>query len=242
MKILFSMVAVLAFSGIITSVFADVENTIDDFSSILENDPQNLIALEGKAQILAELDCKSYLNCPPLEALHIYEKMLMISPENDEWEMKRNTMLMKVGTFDYRKTNGEYIVNVQQIVRDKNGALVSVIENAGANILPTTFTEKYLDEREKISIEFFKDRITIGQDEYVRWYYVTEMSTYEKERKFFGKNVIRETIPDAILKETPGFAPRMVDIRVAIMYSLFPAINVDEGDSVLKITQVLKRV
>ena len=49
-------------------------------------------------------------------------------------------------------------------------------------------------------------------------------------------------IPDAILKEIPGFAPSMSDIRIAVMYSLFPAINVDEGDSVLKITQVLKRV
>ena len=53
---------------------------------------------------------------------------------------------------------------------------------------------------------------------------------------------MREIIPDAILKEIPGFAPSMSDIRIAVMYSLFPAINVDEGDSVLKITQVLKRV
>lgn len=236
------MAITLAFVGITASVFADTEMTLDEFSSILEKDPENLLALEGKAQILEELDCNSYSDCPPLEALHIYEKMLMISPDDKEWEMKRNSMFMEVGTFDYRETNGEYIVNVQQIIRDKNGALVSVIENAGANILPTTFTEKYLDEREKFSTEFTKDRVTIGQDDYIRWYFVTEMSTSEKERKFFGKNVMREIIPDAILKEIPGFAPSMSDIRIAVMYSLFPAINVDEGDSVLKITQVLKRV
>ena len=242
MKTLFFVATALVFVGITASVFADTDRILDDFSSILEKEPQNLIALEGKAGILAELDCNSYSDCPPLEALHIYEKMLMISPENKEWEMKRNSMFMEVGTFDYRKTNGEYIVNVQQIVRDKNGVLVSVIENAGANILPTAFTEKYLDEREKFSTEYNKDRVTIGQDEYIRWYFVTEMSTSEKERKFFGKNVMREDIPDAVIKETPGFAPSMVDIRIAVMYSLFPAINVDEGDSVLKITQVLKRV
>ena len=63
-------------------------------------------------------------------------------------------------------------MNVQQIVRDKNGVLVSVIENAGA-----VFTEKYL-------AEYNKDRVTI-EDEYIRWYFVTENEHIGKRTKIF---------------------------------------------------------
>ena len=83
--------------------------------------------LMEKASNLAELECESYNDCGPLDALQIYEKMLMINSDNEELLLQRNLMLMEVGNFDVRETNGDYIVNVQQIVRDRNGSLVSVI-------------------------------------------------------------------------------------------------------------------
>ena len=42
MKILFSMAITLAFVGITASVFADTEMTLDEFSSILEKDPETV--------------------------------------------------------------------------------------------------------------------------------------------------------------------------------------------------------
>jgi len=198
--------------------------------------------LMEKASNLAELECESYNDCGPLDALQIYEKMLMINSDNEELLLQRNLMLMEVGNFDVRETNGDYIVNVQQIVRDRNGSLVSVIENAGADISPSLFMEKHLDEKEENAEYYKKEIVKIGDDEYVKWRYEIQMSSSEEYRKFNGKTISWQIIPNAIMKTTPGHAAELVDLRINLITALFPAINVDIGDSTWKITEVFKKI
>ena len=111
------------------------ESSLNDFSFILDKNSENLTALQGKAIILSDFEFISYSNCGPLQSLQIFEKMLEIDPENEEILLKRNLMFKKgfsdnskFASFDVRKTNGDYIVNVQQIVRDKNGSFNNIIE------------------------------------------------------------------------------------------------------------------
>lgn len=214
----------------------DAESSLNDFSLVLKNDPENLTALKGKATILSEFECESYLNCGPLQALQIFENMLEINPENEDIKLKRNFMFTQVNTFDVRETNGEYIVNIQQIVRDNNGMLVSVIENSGTSISPTKLTEKHLDGKEQNSINYKKEIIQIGQNDYIRWYYETEMSSSEKERKFFGMTKSSEIVRDGQLDG------REMSLKIDLIYALFPAINVDKGDSTWKVTEIFKKI
>ena len=100
-----------------------------------------MAALDGKATILGNLECKFYTDCPPLEAIQIVEKMLEIDPNNEELKLKRNFMYSQIRLFDMNEINDEYLVHVQLIVRDKNGTLVSVIENSGTDISPTNTFE-----------------------------------------------------------------------------------------------------
>ena len=221
----------------------DDKSALNDFSLVLDKDPENLIALNGKATILSNFECISYDNCGPLQSLQTLEKMLEIDPENEEILLKRNFMFTeglsgnsKFAMFDVRETNGDYIVNIQQIVRDKNGNLVSVIENAGTDISPTLLTEKYLDSREKVSEYFKKEIVKIGDDDYVKWRYDVIMSDSEEERIFFGANKSQETVPDG---ENNG---RKMFMKIDLIIALFPAVNVDVGDSNIKITEVFKKI
>ena len=221
----------------------DDESSLNDFSSVLDKDPQNLTALNGKAAILSNFECTSYNDCGPLQSLHILEKMLEIDPNNEEILQKRNFMFTeglssdsKFAMFDVRDTNGDYIVNIQQIVRDKNGTLVSVIENAGTDISPTLLTEKYLDSREEVAEYFIKEIVKIGEDDYIKWHYEIIMSDSEKERIFFGTNKSQETVPDG---ENNG---RKMFMKIDLIVALFPAVNVDVGDSNMKITEVFKKI
>ena len=221
----------------------DYESSLNDFSLVLEKNPEHLTALNGKATVLANFECISYSDCGPLQSLQILEKMLEINPNDEEILLKRNFMLKEgfsnkptFSTFDVKKTNGDYIVNIQQIIRDKDGNLVSVIENAGTDISPTLLTEKYLDSLEEKVIDYKKEIVKIGNDDYVKWRYETIMSDSEEERKFFGANKSIETVPDG---ERNG---RNVFLQFNLITAIFPAVNVDVGDSNIKITEVFKKI
>ena len=226
--------------------FAKIENyesSLNDFSFILDKDSENLTALQGKAIILSDFECVSYSNCGPLQSLQIFEKMLEIDPENEEIQLKRNLMFKrglsdnsKFASFDVRKTNGDYIVNVQQIVRDKNGSLVSVIENAGTDISPTLLTEKFLDDRESMSTNFKKEIVRIGENDYIKWHYEMIMSDSEEKRTFFGSTKLFGTVQDG---EENG---RKKFLQLNLITSIFPAVNVDVGDTTIKITEVFKKI
>ena len=221
----------------------DDKSSLNDFSVVLEKNPKNLTALNGKATVLANFECISYSDCGPLQSLQILEKMLEINPDNEEILLKRNFMLKEgfsnnptFSIFDVKKTNGDYIVNIQHVIRDKDGNLVSVIENAGTDISPTLLTEKYLDSLEEKVIDYKKEIVKIGNDDYVKWSYETIMSDSEEERKFFGANKSIEKVPDG---ERNG---RNVFLQFNLITAIFPAVNVDVGDSNIKITEVFKKI
>mgnify|MGYP001430988749 CR=1 FL=1 len=54
--------------------FATIGNdksSLNDFSLVLDRNPKNLIALNGKATILSNFECISYSDCGPLQSLQI---------------------------------------------------------------------------------------------------------------------------------------------------------------------------
>ncbi|MDC0041768.1 hypothetical protein OAJ50_03490 [Candidatus Nitrosopelagicus sp.] len=214
----------------------DIESSLNDFSLVLEKNPENLTALKGKATILSGFECKSYTDCGPLQALQIFERMLEINPGNEDIEIKRNFMFTQMNKFNVNETNGEYIVNIQQIVKDKNGMLVSVIENARTTISPTKLMEVHLDEKEQNSINYKKEFVKIGENDYIKWHYETEMSSSEEIRKFFGMTKSHKIVKDG---ELDG---KEMSLKIDLITALFPAINVDEGDSTWKITEVFKKI
>ena len=214
-----------------------------DFSLVLEKDSKNLTALNGKAVILSDFECESYNNCGPLQSLQILEKMLEIDPGNEDIQLKRNFMFKKgldnipqFAIFDVRETNGDYIVNIQQIVRDRDGNLVSVIENAGTSISPSILTEKYLDRQEEGSTNYKKEIVKIGENDYVKWHYEILNNDSERERKFFGLSKSGVTVADG---EENG---RQMMLKIDIMSAIFPAVNIDVGDSSIKIVEVFKKI
>ena len=146
MKIVFFLIILIMFGGVTFNAYGDsVEDMLADFSSVLEMDPENMAALDGKATILGNFECKFYNDCPPLEAIQIVEKMLEIDPGNEELKLKQNFLYSQTRLFDMNEINEEYFVHVQLIVRDKNGTLVSVIENSGTDISPTNMLETHLN-------------------------------------------------------------------------------------------------
>ena len=214
-----------------------------DFSLVLEKDSKNLTALNGKAVILSDFECESYNNCGPLQSLQIFEKMLEIDPGNEDIQLKRNFMfkngldnIPQFAIFDVRETNGDYIVNIQQIVRDRDGNLVSVIENAGTSISPSILTEKYLDRQEEGSTNYKKEIVKIGENDYVKWHYEILNNDSERERKFFGLSKSGVTVADG---EENG---RQMMLKIDIMSAIFPAVNIDVGDSSIKIVEVFKKI
>ncbi len=221
----------------------ETELSLVDFSLVLEKNSKNLTALNGISTLLANFECESYENCGPLQSLQILERMVEIDPENEEIKIKRNFMftqgfdsIPKFAMFDVRETNGDYIVNIQQIVRDRDGNLVSVIENAGTDISPTMLTEKYLDARETNAINYKKEVVKIGEEDYIKWRYEILQSDSEIERKFFGLSKSGTTVSDG---ERDG---RKMFLKVDLISALFPAVNVDVGDETMKIIEVFKRI
>lgn len=242
MKIVFFLIIPIMFGGVIFNAYGDsVEDMLADFSSVLETDPENMTALDGKATILGNLECKFYTDCPPLEAIQIVEKMLEIDPNNEELKLKRNFLYSQIRLFDMNEINNEYLVYVQLIVRDKNGTLVSVIENSGTDISPTNMLETHLNEKEKeLGNNYKKDMVKIGPDDYIRWHYEIQKSLSEAERKFFGKVKSSEIVPDGY--ESSPHGPIEMSLEIILISSIFPAINVDEGDQTLRIIEVLKKI
>ena len=221
----------------------DYESSLNDFSLVLEKNPEHLTALNGKATVLANFECISYNDCGPLQSLQILEKMLEINPDNEEILLKRNFMLKEgfsnnptFSIFDVKKTNGDYIVNIQHVIRDKDGNLVSVIENAGTDISPTLLTEKFLDQREDNTINFKKEIVRIGEDDYIKWRYEIVTNDSEKERKFFGLSKSGVTVADGMENG------RNISLQIDLISALFPAVNVDVGDRTVKIMEVFRKI
>ena len=205
-----------------------------DIDSFLMLNPNNKKALNGKAFILEKLDCISYKKCGPLESLRILEELLESDPTNNELENQRNFVLTKVPSFNVRATDGDYLVRFQQILKDSEGSLVSVIDGVGSEVIPTRLLDEYLDEKKDTVDIFEKEIVSIEGEQYVKWRY--EISGIENEGSFYGKwEIITQiTVEDVEEQKT--------EFELELARGLTPAIVTDKGDHYLIIVEILKKI
>ena len=205
-----------------------------DLDSFLMLNPNNKKALNGKAFILEKLDCISYKKCGPLESLRILEELLESDPTNNELENQRNFVLTKVPSFNVRATDGDYLVRFQQILKDSEGSLVSVIDGVASEVIPTRLLDEYLDEKKDTVDIFEKEIISIEGEQYVKWRY--EISGIENEGSFYGKWEINTQITVRDVEE------QKTDIELELARGLTPAIVTEKGDHYLIIVEILKKI
>ena len=205
-----------------------------DIDSFLMLNPNNKKALNGKAFILEKLDCISYKKCGPLESLRILEELLESDPTNNELENQRNFVLTNVPSFYVRATDGDYLVRFQQILKDSEGSLVSVIDGVGSEVIPTRLLDEYLDEKKDTVDIFEKEIVSIEGEQYVKWRY--EISGIENEGSFYGKWEIITQITVEDVEE------QKMDIELELARGLTPAIVTDKGDHYLIIVEILKKI
>jgi len=205
-----------------------------DLDSFLMLNPNNKKALNGKAFILEKLDCISYKKCGPLESLRILEELLESDPTNNELENQRNFVLTNVPSFYVRATDGDYLVRFQQILKDSEGSLVSVIDGVGSEVIPTRLLDEYLDEKKDTVDIFEKEIVSIEGEQYVKWRY--EISGIENEGSFYGKWEIITQITVEDVEE------QKIDIELELARGLTPAIVTDKGDHYLIIVEILKKI
>ena len=205
-----------------------------DLDSFLMLNPNNKKALNGKAFILEKLDCISYKKCGPLESLRILEELLESDPTNNELENQRNFVLTKVPSFYVRATDGDYLVRFQQILKDSEGSLVSVIDGVRSEVIPTRLLDEYLDEKKDTVDIFEKEIVSIEGEQYVKWRY--EISGIENEGSFYGKwEIITQiTVEDVEEQKT--------EFELELARGLTPAIVTDKGDHYLIIVEILKKI
>ncbi len=205
-----------------------------DLDSFLMLNPNNKKALNGKAFILEKLDCISYKKCGPLESLRILEELLESDPTNNELENQRNFVLTNVPSFYVRATDGDYIVRFQQILKDSEGSLVSVIDGVSSEVIPTRLLDEYLDEKKDTVDIFEKEIVSIEGEQYVKWRY--EISGIENEGSCYGKWEIITQITVEDVEE------QKIDIELELARGLTPAIVTDKGDHYLIIVEILKKI
>ncbi len=205
-----------------------------DLDSFLMLNPNNKKALNGKAFILEKLDCISYKKCGPLESLRILEELLESDPTNNELENQRNFVLTKVPSFNVRATDGDYLVRFQQILKDSEGSLVSVIDGVGSEVIPTRLLDEYLDEKKDTVDIFEKEIVSIEGEQYVKWRY--EISGIENEGSFYGKWEIITQITVEDVEE------QKIEFELELARGLTPAIVTDKGDHYLIIVEILKKI
>ncbi len=205
-----------------------------DIDSFLMLNPNNKKALNGKAFILEKLDCISYKKCGPLESLRILEELLESDPTNNELENQRNFVLTKVPSFNVRATDGDYLVRFQQILKDSEGSLVSVIDGVGSEVIPTRLLDEYLDEKKDTVDIFEKEIVSIEGEQYVKWRY--EISGIENEGSFYGKwEIITQiTVEDVEEQKT--------EFELELARGITPAIVTEKGDHYLIIVEILKKI
>jgi tetratricopeptide (TPR) repeat protein len=205
-----------------------------DLDSFLMLNPNNKKALNGKAFILEKLDCISYKKCGPLESLRILEELLESDPTNNELENQRNFVLTNVPSFYVRATDGDYLVRFQQILKDSEGSLVSVIDGVGSEVIPTRLLDEYLDEKKDTVDIFEKEIVSIEGEQYVKWRY--EISGIENEGSFYGKWEIFTQITVEDVEE------QKIEFELELARGITPAIVTEKGDHYLIIVEILKKI
>jgi len=210
------------------------DEALRDLDSVLLLNPNNKKALNKKAFILEKLDCISYKKCGPLESLRILEELLESDPTNNELENQRNFVLTNIPSFNVRDTDGDYLVRFQQILKDSEGSLVSVIDGVGSEVIPTRLLDEYLDEKKDTVDIFEKEIVSIEGEQYVKWRY--EISGIENEGSFYGKWEISTQITVEDIEE------QKTEFELELARGLTPAIVTDKGDHYLIIVEILKKI
>ena len=213
----------------------DEDSSLKDFSTVLEYDSKNLSALKGKAAVLSEFECMTYQTCRPLEALELLETALEINPNNQNLESNRDYILShKIKSFPVEETNGDYIINIQHVIRDKNNMLVSVNQNSRTDVLPAEILDRFLDNKENDSVNFKKEIVNIGSERYVKWHY--EIERTNEEKAFFGLTKLGQMVNS---KSSDG---QEVMIELQLVRAIVPALIIDDGDRTFEIIQVFKKI
>ena len=210
------------------------DEAIWDLDAFLILNPNNKSVLNGKAFILEKLDCVSYKKCGPLESLRILEQLLESDPTNNELQNQRNFVLTKVPSFYVISTDGDYLVRFQQILKDSEGSLVSVIDGVNSRVVPTRLLEEYLDGEKEFLQNLEKKIVSIEGEQYVKWRY--EISGVENKRGFFGKWGIYTPITIEDVEERN----RVAELELAS--TMTPAVVTDKGDHYLIIVEILKKI
>ena len=210
------------------------DEAIRDLDSVLLLNPNNKKALNKKAFILVKLDCVSYKKCGPLESLRILEQMLESDPNNNELENQRNFVLTNVPSFNVGATDGDYIVRAQQILKDSEGSLVSVIDGVNSRVVPTRLLEEYLDGEKEFLQNLEKKIVSIEGEEYVKWYF--EIPGIENERTVVGKWKMDAKIGIEDIEKQYRAA------KIEMTGVMTPGIVTDKGDHSLVIVEILKKI
>ena len=141
-------------------------------------------------------------------------------------------VLTKVPSFNVRATDGDYLVRFQQILKDPEGSLVSVIDGVGSEVIPTRLLDEYLDEKKDTVDIFEKEIVSIEGEQYVKWRY--EISGIENEGSFYGKWEISTQITVEDVEE------QKIEFELELARGITPAIVTDKGDHYLIIVEILK--
>ena len=162
------------------------------------------------------------------------EQLLESDPTNNELENQRNFVLTNITPFNVRDTDGDYLVRFQQILKDSEGSLVSIIDGVGSEVIPTRLLDEYLDEKEYTTDIFEKKIVSIEDELYVKWRY--EISGIENKRSFYGKweMITQITVEDVEEQKTES--------ELELARGITPAIVTDKGDHYLIIVEILKKI
>ena len=230
------------------------------YKEILEIEPDNAFtqqmineigqALETKANAMINLECESYQDCPPRDAIKYLERVLDVEPDNKEVLVKRNMLLTNVRLLEEANSpKSDYVINVQNIIRNSQGVLVSVSGSIYTAILPTTVLDSLLDEivEKQDTIlyidggERYFDEIVFAEkntayvdgEEYVRWY-VKQKHT-QNEVEFMANVAMFATLDDPVIEQ------RQIEVIVKVIDSSFSAITMENGDQSTIIFEILKK-
>ena len=166
-----------------------VSEAIIYLDKILEQEPDNLKALNNKAGLLIILEkfeeslnlSNKVLKIDPdristltnkaiaLKMLKEYEKsfltfskIMVLEPENQAVQKSRANLLS--GTPTISTSDSKYYVHVLITVRDENGNLIGTTESTNARYLPSGFTESWWGKMLEKNIIVNKGGIEIYQD------------------------------------------------------------------------------
>ena len=214
-------VKALNHKGAVLIKMDDLEYGLTYFTKALELRPNDIQILKNKAYTLTEL--KEYSS-----AISAYETILDIRPTAKWAEEERNYLLLQVD-MERATVQSKYFIHVISVVRDSNGNLISVVENTGADFLPTNLTEKFLDKN------FMDDGIVIIND--IKYKKMVDTRTWI-EQEIWCPEVCGAYSYTMLMR-----VDMLTDVQMIEYFSaFFPAIVVSQGEQITETWTIFKQV